>query len=428
MRRVPRITVWLVISLLSLTPPVWGAKKITVMSHYSPGHPHGQALTKYIEEYKTLNPGIDIEFTYVVFDALMEKIAVMAAAGNAPDAVHIAGYMFGELAENRIIEPVPSDVAATLQKSFLPGAVALVRYQGKLWGYPTEYMPSAMTYNKVLFEQAGLPDKSPATWDDLRTYGRKLTKMDSDGVINRIGFAVTAATDVQVSWSQLFSFAYPLGGRFLSEDGKKAVFNCEPVRKTLDFFQDLVTAGAAAVKSWPIIPMIEQKVAMVLAPGPFLRTEFISAGQDVYDQMRSGPIPVPQSGMTPAHSAYGWLWAVTSNSPVKKEAYDFLTWLNTQVQDGQTRMGRVLSYLGSIPVTPSGLRGQRILQESFMQGFVEAVSLDRTFPEPVAPKVLDMMTILEKETRFAFAGRESSVHVLTKAEQAIQVILNQLYK
>lgn len=415
------------VAVLLVATTACDASKITVMSHYSPGFPHGQSLQRYVEEYQETGLGVKTEYNFVVVDGFMDKLAVMSAAGSAPDVVHIAGYMLGELAENRIIETLPTDIEKVVQKSFLPGAIDLVRHNGKLWGYPTEYMPRAMAYNSVLLSQAGLPDKSPGTWDELGTFGRKLTKVDADGVTTQTGFAIVAATGAQVSWGQLFSFASPLGGRFLSDDGKRVAFNSEPVCKTLDYFQDLVTSGAAQVRSWPIVPVKEQRVAITMASGPYWRTELLAA-EDIYDQMRSGPIPVPQAGMTPAHSAYGWLWAVTSNSPSKKEAYDFLTWLNTRVQDGQTRMGRVLSHLGSIPVTSVDLRGQKILEEPFMQGFVEAVAQNRTFAEPVAPRILEMMTIMEKETRQALLGRESSVNALTKAEQAIQVILNEVWR
>jgi ABC-type glycerol-3-phosphate transport system substrate-binding protein len=250
---VRQVVVSMAIVALMVASPVLAAKKITVMSHYSPGFPHGQSLSRYVDEYEALGLGLELEYNFVVVDGFMDKLAVMSASGSAPDAVHIAGYMLGELAENRIIEPVPTDIAGIIRKSFLPGAIDLVRYGGKLWGYPTEYMPRAMAYNNTLFAQAGLADESPATWDDLGAYGRKLTKADADGVITQTGFAITAATGSQVSWGQLFSFAYPLGGRFLSEDGRRVAFNSEPVRKTLDFFQDLVTAGAGAVRSWPIV-------------------------------------------------------------------------------------------------------------------------------------------------------------------------------
>lgn len=423
-----QVAMWTIVLALMVASPVWAAKKITVMSHYSPGFPHGQSLSRYVDEYGALNPGLECEYNFVIVDGFMDKLAVMSAAGSPPDAVHIAGYMLGELAENRLIDPLPTDIAGVIQKSFLPGAIELVRYAGKLWGYPTEYMPRAMAYNSTLFAQAGLGDQSPETWDELRVYGRKLTKTDADGVITQTGFAIVAATGGQVSWGQLFSFAHPLGGRFLTEDGRRVAFNSEPVRKTLDFFQDLVTAGAGAVRSWPIVLMKEQGAAITLASGPYWRTELMATSVDIYNQMRSGPIPVPQAGMTPAHSAYGWLWAVPSNSTSKKEAYDFLTWLNTRVYEGQTRMGRVLAHLGSIPVTPTDLRGQRVLEEPFMQGFVETVSKNRTFPEPVLPKSVEMMNILELETRYALAGRESSVNALTKAEQAIQALLNEVYR
>lgn len=418
------------ITALIATPQVAAeGVTLTLLSHYTSGHPHGQALQQYIAEYEALNPGIEIEHVFTTVDEFLDRLMVSAAADSAPDIMHIAGYMLGELAEAGIIAPLPPHVLGEITPAYLPGALDLATYRGKLWGYPTEFMPRALVYNQVLFNLSGLSSEPPKTWEDLSTYAAKLTRAGSDGTIHVAGFGVPLARSGQHPFGTLFSLARPLGGRFLSDDGRHAAFNSPAVDETLEFLYDLVSRGRAIAADWIVLDMRASELAMTVAPGPYWKTEFQSEGESFYAGIKTALIPVPQAELDPAAASYGWLYAVSSKAANPSEAYRFLTWLNTkELEDGRTRMGNILAHLGSLPVTVADFETQDTVRDPFMQGFVEAASRGYTFADPTASNTPQMYRIIDTMLRNVVQGVEPPASALVKAEHEVQVLLDETFR
>lgn len=402
---------------------------ITLLAHYNVGNPHGAALAEYIAEYERLNPHVKIDFQFVTNDMILDRMLVGAAAGTVPDMAHIAGYMLGDLAEAGVIAPMPDSVMEQIVDSYVPGALQLTEYAGRHWGYPTEYMPRALVYNQNMFDRVGLPSQGPATWADLREYSVRLTDLNPDGTYNTMGFGIGLSSSGQMGFGTLFSMAYPSGARFLSEDGKTVAFNSPAVGETLSFLGEMIDGGYAVAREWLVLQMRAASLAMMVAPGPYWKTEFMAVGPEFYAGMRTAPVPVAEAGHTPAAAAYGWLFAVSEASPHKDEVYAFLNWLNTDVlPNGTTRMGNVLAHLGSIPVTVDDLRNQEIVLDPFMSGFVEAVANGWTFADPVAPGALEMYRAIEQAIRAVVLQGDSPNNALITAEQRVQSLLDAAYK
>lgn len=401
---------------------------IQLMSHYQAAHPHGLALQEYIAEYEALNPHITIEYMFVTNDVILDRTIVAAATDTLPDIVHIGGHMLAEMAEAGVIMPLSEEIVSDLSEAYLPGAMELTAYDGQYWGYLTEYMPRALLYNRNLFEAAGLVDETPQTWSDMRQAAAKLTETNQDGSFKVAGFGVGLSQAGQLGYGMLFSLAHPLGGRFVEADGRTLAFNSPEMAETLDYLRDLVTTGYANSKEWLIVDMKASAVGMMVAAGPYWKTEFAGLGPTFYEGMASGPVPVPEAGMTPAASAYGWMYAVTPTTEHPDEVYAFLNWLNTEVmEDGRTRMGNVLAHLGSIPVTSDDLRNQETIRDRFMSGFVAAVANNWTFPDPIVPNTSKVYRVLETALRESVHGVDSPTNALTHAEREIQVLLDEVY-
>src|SRR5205823_4634845 len=90
-------------------------------------------------------------------------------------------------------------------------------FAGKTYALPWGADPNfAFVWNKALFREVGLdPERPPRTLDELRQYARKLTKIDAQGHIVRLGF---------VPWeyefpNAMFTFGYAFGGEFYQEPG-----------------------------------------------------------------------------------------------------------------------------------------------------------------------------------------------------------------
>lgn len=411
--------------LVALAEPI----QLQLLTNHGPSHKHGQLLAQYVAEYEQQHPGVSIEILVTQPGAMLDRLLVGAAAGTIPDMMHIAGYMLGELAQARIIAPLPDDVITQLSASYLPGALQTTEFEGLLWGYPTEYMPRALVYNQNLFDTVGLPEKAPETWADLREYSIKLTQLFPDGSHDKVGFGLSYSGAGQDGFGMLYSLAYPLGARLLSTDKRTTTVNSPALMETLSFLRELVQGGNALAREWLILDMRAADLAMMVAAGPYWKIEFSAVGREFYEGMRTGPVPVPQQGMTPAAAAYGWLFTVSDTTEHASEAHRFLNWLNTlPLPDGTTRMGNALAHLGSIPVTVDDLRNQETVRDPFMEGFVLAAANGWTFPDPVTPNTPAILRALETAMRAATQGTQSPVNALLQAEREIQSILDNAYR
>lgn len=415
--------------VLAVTVPALAQVHLTLLTHYNTGHPHGRALQEYVAEYEALNPGVKIDIQFIVNDQMLDRLVVGAATETLPDIAHVAGYMLADLATSRVIRPLPQSVVDHISDEYLPGVVDLLAFDGQVWGYPTEYMPRALVYNRNLFHDVGLVDEAPKTWAELRDYAIKLTDRNPGGTFNVAGFGVGLSSGGHQEYGFLLSLSRPLGGTLLSEDGRRSVLASQPNIDTLAFLSELVDAGYAEARDWHVLGMRGGTMAMTVAPGPYWRTEFLNEGQSVYESMGTGLLPVPEEGLNPAAAGGGWLFVVSSQTPHAEEVYKFLNWLNLEpTSAGTTRMGTVLAHLGSIPVTPYDMQYQETVRDPFMTGFVQAVAGGFMIPEIVAPGAPQIYAQIGAAVRSVVTGNDAPANALTQAQERIQVILDRGYR
>jgi len=74
---------------------------------------------------------------------------------------------------------------APLVNDFVPIAVKLATYQGKLVGVPQDNEPMGFAYRKDVFDKYGITEDNLATWDGFVTAGKKLWK-DSGNTIKML--------------------------------------------------------------------------------------------------------------------------------------------------------------------------------------------------------------------------------------------------
>ena len=67
-------------------------------------------------------------------------------------------------------------VPQNFRDEIVPVALSSCYYRDKLWGLPDQTNGLCLFYNKEHFRAAGLdPERPPATWDELISYGKRLT-------------------------------------------------------------------------------------------------------------------------------------------------------------------------------------------------------------------------------------------------------------
>jgi ABC-type glycerol-3-phosphate transport system substrate-binding protein len=176
-----------------------------------------------------------------------DKIAVAIAAGTAADVIMInmpSGYAF--IGHGSIINLQPyingdkgwqDDV-----KTFHAGSIDAYTFRGDLYAMPQSLETTGTIYNEDMLKEAGL--KSPAelgdqwTWDKFLEYAGKLTK----GTGQEKVYGAFVSPDPQ---SGLGDLAYPLGARWVKDNGIETGVDAKEFVQAADFLIDFVKKGYA---------------------------------------------------------------------------------------------------------------------------------------------------------------------------------------
>ena len=148
----------------------------------------GGPLTKIVDgmvaDFMKENPDIAVKAIYAgnYNDARIKALAALKSGKPAQLSVMFSIDLYELIEQDAIV--AFDDVVKTAEdkawlKSFYPTLMQNGVTRGKTWGIPFQRSTIVMYYNKDAFRAAGLdPEKAPASWDELVSAGKKLTKSD----------------------------------------------------------------------------------------------------------------------------------------------------------------------------------------------------------------------------------------------------------
>ena len=218
------------------------ATEITFYYPIAVGGPITKIFDGYAEAFHKAHPDITVKPVYTgSYQDSIVKAMTAAKAGNAPDAAVLLSTDMFTLIDNELIEPV--DTLATKDsdkawiKSFYPAFMENSQAQGHTWGIPFQRSTIVQYWNKDAFKAAGLdPEKAPKTWDEMVSFGKKLTKKDASGRVTQWGVEIPSSGFPY--W--LFQALTTQNGAILAnQDGTKVAYNDPKVVEAAQFFADL---------------------------------------------------------------------------------------------------------------------------------------------------------------------------------------------
>jgi ABC-type glycerol-3-phosphate transport system substrate-binding protein len=183
--------------------------------------------------------------------SLVEKLQVAVAGGTPPDGVTLglnaSTYLIGQgvFASLQRYLSRDKEVAALLQKEFVPVSVEVYTYRNELYAIPVVNESIVFWYNKDALLEAGLTppaeienDPQRWNWNTVLEYARKVNR-GSGFERARFGFDTLAARGIaglSESWGNL---VYSNDGRFISSDRTRWTMNTPPVRAAIEWIVDL---------------------------------------------------------------------------------------------------------------------------------------------------------------------------------------------
>ncbi|MDA3859232.1 MAG: ABC transporter substrate-binding protein [Roseovarius sp.] len=200
----------------------------------------GGALTEVVDgivaDFQAENPDIKVNAIYSgnYDDTRVRALSALNSGEPAQLAVMFSIDAY-DLIEQDLILPfddvLKTDADRAWLDGFYPALMANGQIEGKTWGIPFQRSTIVAYYNKDMFRAAGLdPEKAPATWDEMVSMGKALTKDDTYGVmIPSTGYPY---------W-MFQALAIQNGKELMASDGLTTYFDDPEVIETLEFWKSL---------------------------------------------------------------------------------------------------------------------------------------------------------------------------------------------
>ncbi len=212
--------------------------ELTFWTHEDPNRT--EIENRYIKEFEKANPGVTVKRVTSPSKKMAEKILTAFAANRGPDMFNLEIEDEYAYIVNRRLAPIDFEAAGyssvkAIYDAYLPGVLDSATFEGKLYGLPLELTNWCIYINDRIFRDAGLdPAKDyPKTWEEMVEVSEKIVIRDGQ-IIKRRGF------DFRYPYHLVSTvpMVEQLGGKLVSDDGKKAIINDEAWIKFLTFMRE----------------------------------------------------------------------------------------------------------------------------------------------------------------------------------------------
>lgn len=279
-------------------------------------------IDEMITEYKSVDPNVTIDVTYIPASEYGDKILVYLSGQQDVDLVYcntVSEY-YNYASKGVLLELTDYIKRNNYDMSLLPPLMQDVTYNGGIYGLPYKRTSWFLYYNKDLFDKDKIPYPGQMTWSEFRDLAKKLTH--GSGSSQQWGTYF-------VTWDPDFMALQRQVGMF-SDDIEKSL------RESWQFEYDLYYTDkssmslidAKATQADWLATWEKGNVAMYVMGNwlvPLGRPDEL-AGKTNVKNYGVAPLPVPddvEPGTTWGQGAY---MAVAGNSTKKEEAARFLCW------------------------------------------------------------------------------------------------------
>ncbi len=168
-----------------------------------------------IADYERANPGVEIRWVDIQFQAIEQKLLAAIVGGVAPDVVNLNVEFTTRIAEKGALADLEALVPPGTREKYFEGFWASSRFRGHTYGIPWYVAPAVVIYNAELFKKAGLnPQAPPSSEETMIAAARQLKDRAK----------VYGFMPLLDGVSVLYRFLEN-GLPILTDNGKRAVFN-----------------------------------------------------------------------------------------------------------------------------------------------------------------------------------------------------------
>ena len=398
----------LVLSLSACGPKV--SKKLTWWTLQQSAMDIQTAQQNAVKDFeKQFNATVEVtSFPYV---ELRDKMLTAVAGGQGPDLLLLDQIWVSQYAAAKYVIPITDKMQGSGIKAadYFPGAWGAGSYLGQIYAIPFDVgVWALMYYNKDMFKKAGLdPEKPPVTWDEFLADGKKLTHGNQYGTAVWLGTgdAVQCMTD---------AFTFSGGGKIISDDGKKALFNSPAGVAALNFWK-----ACAAISPPGTVGRDEEQSFKLFTSGQVAMFFYGEWGQDTIavraPTMNYGVANLPKpAGGESIGTFGGFNIGINAKCANKDLAWEFVKYLTKQDVDQKATM-----------LTPANKAAANLyLKDKRKYNDVIYTQLTNALFRPSVPNYPEIADVQRTATGKILLGQMGTQAALDEAAKAVDALLN----
>lgn len=223
-----------VAALATLPGHVARAQKTEIVIYHYQADKRHEALKEVFRRFEAENADVKIVEVFKPDQTITADVQAALAARRPVDIATIAGRNVYFMSRNTAAVAINQDATkAAFLDNYLPQFLDVGRRGEQIFAMPYAFGTPMLYYNKDLFRKAGLdPEAPPKTWDEVISAAK--TIQDKTGIA---GVAHLAAGNKDYGTMLMVTNA---GGKYLSDEGDKLLFDTPEGIAGLQLWQDLV--------------------------------------------------------------------------------------------------------------------------------------------------------------------------------------------
>lgn len=125
----------------------------------------GDALAAMLLALQEAYPNLQVDTLFVAYNDLPQSYAEAVQAGGGPDLVLTSNWWLGDMVAAEVVQPLDDLLPAETLSNYWPATLDSLRWEGKLYGLPTNFELISLFYNRALIDE----DQLPTTTEELLT-------------------------------------------------------------------------------------------------------------------------------------------------------------------------------------------------------------------------------------------------------------------
>jgi sn-glycerol 3-phosphate transport system substrate-binding protein len=165
------------------TVPAKYAGRVRVVFWHAYSGRNGKVLAELVTRFNDSQDDVYVEAQYQgSYDDTAQKVAASLIAGQVPDIAIFSDVTWERFYLGEALEPFDAHFKPGFEASvYEPKLFAEGVLQGHSWWIPFARSTPMLYFNRDAFAKAGLPDRAPETWSELREWAPALAGVRSAG-------------------------------------------------------------------------------------------------------------------------------------------------------------------------------------------------------------------------------------------------------